>query len=109
MSCVARTPRAAAVVRFSSAANAGLIAIWNEVTFAPSAAGPDVESKCADCKGSPDIKATITSALREGIALIASGTLEVAGQAGVEAFAANAFASASATPNTFARSPIASA
>jgi hypothetical protein len=68
-----------------------LIASWNEVCDATgSTEGADVESKFADCIGTPDIKAIMTRALREGIALMASGTFEVAGHAGVDAFAANA-------------------
>ena len=51
----------------------------------------------------------MTSALREGIALMASGTLEVAGHAGVDAFAAKAAWSEPITVKTFTRSPIASA
>ena len=67
-----------------------MIANWNErALVAGIPAGADVESKCADCIGTPDISAISTKALREGIALIASGTLEVAGQAGVAGLAAN--------------------
>ena len=72
-------------------------------------AGAEVESKCADCIGMPAINATITSALREGIPLIASGTFDVAGQAGVAGFAANAACNDPITVKTFTRSPIASA
>ena len=109
-SWVANTPSAAALATFCRAANAGLIANWNEVCCeAGSTEGAEVESKCADCNGTPDISAIKTSALRDGIAFNASGTLEVAGQAGAVGLAANAAWSDPTTVKTLDRSPIASA
>ena len=109
-SCVASTARAAAFARFSRAARAGLIANWNERALeAGRPAGAEVESKCADCIGTPDIKAIRTSALLDGTALSASGTFDVAGHAGADGFAAIAACIAPITVKTFTRSPIASA
>ena len=109
-SWVASTASAAAFAMFSSAAKAGLIASWNDVCDAAGKIdGADVESKCADCNGTPAISATNTSALREGIAAcIAAGTLDVAGHAGNVGFAAKAACKLPMTVKTLARSWFAS-